>query len=161
MNSAAIMCPYHNVPARFRETSAHIYRGRDYGPVWECSRDDCDAYCGCHHNGLPLGQLANKELRVARMRTHQLFDALWRGDIAQRLAYPEEIHVRKKLADVMRGRAYHWLAYQMGISDSECHTAKFDVAQCERAIQILRDQKPTAASIRDWHKQNKAEAYTK
>jgi len=161
MNSAAVMCPYHNLPARYRPTSEHVYRGTDFGPIWECVLPECDAYCGCHPNGLPLGQLANKELRTARMRAHAVFDALWKGLEPLRLAYPDAHPADKRLGGVMRSRAYSWLAFHMGIKPRDCHISHFDVTQCEAAITVLREHKPTSATIRVWSKQRKAEALTK
>lgn len=62
----------------------------------------CLAYVGCHNNTRePLGTMANKELRAARMKCHALVDPLWRsgkhgrGYVYARLAkwFGEDTHV--------------------------------------------------------------------
>jgi hypothetical protein len=153
-----LLCPAHNLPARFRASSLHIYQGRDYGPVWECPRPECDAYVGCHPDGAPKGTLAGKALRQLRMQAHDRFDRLWKPWEAQQLAYPEEKRVIGKLRRVMRVRAYEWLAAMMGKAFDDTHIAMFDEAAVRRAIAILDEHKPTSASIRDWAKARKEAA---
>lgn len=46
---------------------------------WLCR--PCDAYVGTHKNSkrhVPLGLLANADLRWARMRAHAVFDGYWK-----------------------------------------------------------------------------------
>lgn len=80
----------------------------------------CQAWVGCHQGGtgaVPMGRLANKELRQAKMKAHEAFDTAWRGRIS-------------------RGRAYRWLAEQLGIDRRKAHIGMFDVAQCDRVVQL-------------------------
>lgn len=154
----APICPSHNLPARFRPSSEHIYQGRDYGAVYECPRPDCDCYVGVHPDGQPKGTLAGKHLRTLRMTAHGKFDALWKPWEAQQLAYPEEGRPIGKLRGAMRSRAYAWLAEQLGIHKDVCHIAQMDEATVTRAIEIIEREKPTAATVRAWAKQNKAKA---
>jgi len=154
----APLCPIHSLPARFRESSAHIYQGRDYGPIWECPDPTCDATVGCHPDGSPLGSLATKALKRLRMTAHERFDTLWKPWEAQKLAYPEENRVIGKLRIAPRSRAYAWLAEQLGIQTDACHIAMMDEATVVRAIAILDREKPTAATVRAWAKQNKVKA---
>lgn len=153
-----LTCPTHNIPARYRKSSAHAYGGRDFGPIWECPDPKCDAQCGCHPDGSPLGTLATKALRQLRMRAHDRFDQLWKPWEAQQLAYPEEDHVIGKLRGAMRGRAYAWLAEQMGTSKDECHIGAMDEAQIARVIAVLDAQRPTSATVRQWAKARKEAA---
>jgi hypothetical protein len=77
----------------------------------------CEAHVGCHPGTTtPLGGLANKELRMARIAAHQAFDGLWR------------------VGRMKRGHAYQWLASQLGIDQAVCHIGQFDVAQCQRVV---------------------------
>lgn len=75
----------------------------------------CDARVGCHPNGEPFGRLANKALRVARMYTHEAFDALWQD------------------GPWRRNEAYAALAKAMGIPRQSCHIGQFTEEECERA----------------------------
>lgn len=126
-----ILCPYCDRRARL-VTGAHIYRNRpDLAAqrYWRC--DPCDAHVGCHQRGqrvqvgdrkvrsdgtLPLGRLANAELRAAKQRAHAAFDRLWRS------------------GEIERREAYAWLAGVLGISGANCHIGLFDVDGCEAVI---------------------------
>lgn len=80
----------------------------------------CDAYVGCHSGtNKPLGTLANAELRRARMAVHSVFDPMW------------------KSGRYTRKNAYNWLRQQMNTTKYDCHIAKFDIKQCERAVEII------------------------
>ena len=63
---------------------------------------DCGAYVGCHNNTqIPLGTLANKELRQLRIKAHNKIDKLWqnhthtRDEVYQYLnkIFGREIHI--------------------------------------------------------------------
>lgn len=112
-------------------TGTEIYPHRkDLGFLrfWQCK--GCDAYVGCHKRGaplgggrvsngaVPLGTLANAELRRARGQVHAAFDAIW------------------KEGGMTRTAAYSWLQHHMGLQPDDCHIAKFNVAQCERALEL-------------------------
>lgn len=110
----------------------------------------CDAYCGTHPDGRPMGIPADKHLRKARNYVHGLFDPLWeKAD----QAYGGESSA--KIRGVARSRAYRWLASRMGITTEECHVTMFDLDRCRRAYRILRDERPTAITIRAWAKSQK------
>lgn len=121
----AVTCPYCEQPATFSETSAHLYGGCNYGPVWECL--PCHAWVGVHKGtNKPLGRLANAKLRRAKQRAHKAFDPLWKRKM-------ERDHLRKKVA---RGAGYQWLADQLGIPAGDCHIGMFDVETCERVVEV-------------------------
>lgn len=142
-----ITCPYCKGPATYYESSAPFYQGRDYGALWACV--PCDAQVGTHPDGRPLGTLANKRLRIERKRVKEFFNPLWMDVHAAYPGIPIRVgHVRQ----IMRTRAYQWLAEQMKLSAEECHVAMFDEARCRWAIQIIEDMKPNAATIRSWAK---------
>ena len=62
----------------------------------------CDAYVGCHNNTeRPLGTMANKELRNARIKVHKLIDPLWQGGGMKRS------QVYAMLTRYLGGRPYH------------------------------------------------------
>lgn len=80
----------------------------------------CDSYVGTHKgtNNIPLGRLANAELRKAKSYAHIHFDQLWKS---------------KKMK---RGDAYKWLADSLGIIADDCHIGMFDVETCKRVAFI-------------------------
>jgi len=83
--------------------------------------EPCDAYVGCHKSGGALGTLANAELRIWRKRAHAALDPLWQD---------RGLWTRNK--------TYSWLAEVMGIKKSGAHIAKFDIEQCQKVIEIVK-----------------------
>jgi hypothetical protein len=82
---------------------------------WYCH--ECSAYVGCHPNtAVPLGSLANAELRTARSKVHATFDPIWKSGTRT------------------RSEAYAWLSEQIGVATEKCHIGMFDLATCERAL---------------------------
>jgi hypothetical protein len=88
--------------------------GREYGDwpfVYLCT--GCSAYVGLHPDtDIPLGTLADSELRTARKRAKGTF-----------------IGLSKRLR-LSRDEAYAWLAEAMNIPASQCHFGFFDIEQC-------------------------------
>lgn len=79
----------------------------------------CKAYVGCHPNTIvPLGRLADLELRRAKSSAHAAFDPLW------------------KSKDMTRSEAYEWLAGKLKIHRNDCHIGMFDVRQCRDVVEI-------------------------
>lgn len=111
----SLRCPYCNGKAELKD-SAIIYNGKSYGNVWVCENyPQCDSFVGVHKaTNLPLGTLANNELRQLRRKCHDLFDKLWKS---------------KKMN---RQEAYKQLGELMGIEDP--HIGAFTVEQCQKYI---------------------------
>lgn len=118
------VCPYCKSAAVLTD-GAEVYPNRPrlvQTRLWICRA--CDAYVGCHDGTInPLGTLANKALRVSRMRVHELFDPIW---------------MSKKMK---RGQAYGEMAAKLGIDRRRCHIGMFDEAMCKRAIDAAREIK--------------------
>lgn len=95
-----------------------IYPSRsDLGNLWFYQCKPCNAYVGSHKgSNKPLGRLANKELRKAKMAAHRSFDYIWTSE------------------KMKRAKAYSWLAKQLGIPASECHIGMFDVDTCNKVV---------------------------
>lgn len=99
---------------------------------WQCA--PCDAYVGCHPpaggNGkgghgdgaVPMGRLANAELRKAKRRAHDAFDPLW------------------KSRQMSRQSAYKWLAGELGISPANCHIGMMDVDGCRAVVAAVQQK---------------------
>lgn len=88
----------------------------------------CDAYVGCHQGtSEPMGLLADAELRRARVEAHQALDRVWQSGTMQ------------------RKKTYRWLAKHLGIDPKQCHIGMFDVAQCRRVVDVVRENVVGAA----------------
>lgn len=114
-----VICPYCNQPAKLVD-SAVVYGGRSYGNIWDCR--PCDAYVGVHKNNdknMPLGRLANAELRAWKIKAHAAFDPIWKD------------------GRMSRGKAYALLQELMGLPKEHSHIGLFDVADCKRLIDKL------------------------
>ena len=95
---------------------------------WYCG--PCGAWVGCHpaadaegrggvgDGTVPLGRLANAELRALKRQAHAVFDPLWRSG-----------HMKRK-------NAYAWLASQLGIESADCHIGWMNATDCQRVIDI-------------------------
>ena len=106
--------------------SKEVY-GRSYGMIYLCRT--CNAYVGVHKGTTkPLGRLANVELRKAKISAHTAFDSLWKRKIE--LAKCSKFQARKA--------GYKWLAQELGIDGKDCHIGMFDVAMCNRVIEVCK-----------------------
>lgn len=94
-------------------------------PFWKCP--DCECFVGCHHktknSRKPLGVMATKEIKFARMKIHEILDPLW------------------KSGEIPRGGLYGWLSERLGYT---YHTAEIkDIEEARRiykAIQAIRNE---------------------
>lgn len=94
-----------------KEVSARLTDGKEIYPhrsdlanlpFWKC--DSCDSYVGCHHKTKnrtrPLGVIASKEIKNARVHIHRVLDPIWKsGACSRRKLY-------KLLSDKL-GYQYH------------------------------------------------------
>ena len=92
----------------------------------------CGAYVYCHPlTSVPLGSVADKELRRLRWEAHQLFGMLLRLKLKR-----------------SRYNAYSWLSLRLGLSKDITHMGLFDAATCRRAIEVcagyIRRKRPDA-----------------
>ncbi len=101
--------------------SAKIY-GQSYGFIYLCNAyPRCDARVRCHPRTIiPMGTLADKELRRWRSLAHRKFDPLWQSEV-----FPS------------RQAAYKWLSKAMRLPLEKTHVAMFDIRQCQRAIALV------------------------
>lgn len=126
------ICPYCQSPAE-KVGGAELYPHRnDMGAktFWRCA--PCAAWVGCHiGTDVPLGRLADADLRAWKRRAHEAFDPLWRIDNSK----------KKKAA--ARTRAYQALAHILGITASECHIGLFNIDLCKRTIAAVPQLRQT------------------
>jgi hypothetical protein len=86
---------------------------------------------------------------------HAAFDPLWQQ---WREAYPDYVRAPSHVRSAARGRAYAWLADQLGIAKADCHIGHFDVAQCQRVVDVVQQHQPTPSAIRAWAKAQQGKA---
>lgn len=123
-------CDYCGIKAKLLRMgdAGYPYGDRDYGPMWTCV--PCKAWVGCHANSkrhVPLGRLADAELRQWKANVHAAFDPLWKGKMRRDGCNQFEA----------RNAGYKWLASELGIDVKACHVGMFDIEQCKRAIEII------------------------
>lgn len=126
-----VTCGYCSLPADL-VTGAVIYPYRvelSDRLFYRCK--PCEAHVGCHPGTTrPLGGLANKQLRLARVQAHAAFDPLWKKG-----SWP-------------RPKAYRWLADRLGIAPDACHIAHFDLNQCRRTVDVVRTLSALVEGVR-------------
>lgn len=112
-------CPYCSGPVELTHNS-EVY-GRSIGDwpfVYACV-GDCEAHVGVHADtDIPLGTLANKELRIERQKSKQSFHAA--------MTY-------KRLS---RAEAYRWLASELNLPLGQTHYGWMDLPTVKRAYLI-------------------------
>jgi hypothetical protein len=101
--------------------SARVF-GCSYGFIYLCDRFPyCDTRVRCHpKTSIPLGTLADKELRKWRSLAHRKFDPLWQCGVF-----------------FSRQAAYKWLSKVMRLPLEKTHVAMFDKRQCQRVIVLV------------------------
>ena len=116
------VCPYCGLHSE-KVDGSKIYPHRPalhHKMFWACM--PCGAWVGCYVGGdKPLGRLANKQLRVAKMKAHEAFDPLWCS------------------GKMTRTQAYTWLSEKLGIAFHKCHIGMFDLAMCERVVNVIKE----------------------
>lgn len=119
-----VYCDYCGRRAEYVDSKV-IY-GKSYGMVYLCRCKPQWAYVGVHKGtDIPLGRLADAQLRRWKKEAHAAFDPLWKyGRFKNR-----------------RNAAYAWLAEQMGLPVEKTHIGMFDVGHCKAVIQICRKER--------------------
>jgi len=94
----------------------------DWPFAYHCQKC-CEAYVGVHPDThIPLGYMADKELRKARQQA--------------KVSFHEMLYTCHK----SRSEGYHWLAEQLGLSISSTHYGWLNMIQCEQALKITSQE---------------------
>ena len=120
MKRANIKCPYCGAQAFLRPASIVRGQAQPGEEVYVCARyPACDAYVSAHRDSrLPMGTLANKQLRHKRRQAHIALNCLW-----------EQGYMTRK-------EAYRWLQVQLGLPESEAHIGRFSEYRCEQVTAL-------------------------
>lgn len=111
-----VQCPECGAPMTLRSSKFGLFYGCSQYP-------NCKATHGAHPDGKPLGTPANAVVKQARIAAHKAFDQLWSGPKAR----------------LTRDEAYLWLQSKMGLTSAQAHIGSFDQAQCDKLIQLVRE----------------------
>ena len=84
----------------------------------------CNVTHQAHENGKPMGYVANKMTRRARIRAHYALDSLWRE---------EKIFSRMD--------AYKWLCQILNLHLNQAHISKFNESQCMLVVKKVKELK--------------------
>lgn len=115
-------CPYCGSPVVYRSADG-IYHDNKYNTMlYVCSRyPACDAYVRVHAGtNIPVGSLANHELRSLRRTAHHYFDQLHQSGM------------------MSKQDAYQWLADLVCAPLSEAHIGYLGEYYCKQVIEESR-----------------------
>lgn len=105
-------------------SNKEIY-GREFrnGKIYLCR--NCGTFVSTHPGtDIPLGTLANEELREYRKEAHFWFDRIWKR--------PTRITTRFK--------AYGWLALKMELPREKTHIGMFEKEQCIKVVELVKQR---------------------
>lgn len=112
-------CPYCKSPVQLRSADG-IYRDNPHHEkLFVCAQyPKCDAYVRAHPGtNIPLGSLANKELRFLRRKAHEQFNKLF------------------QLGLMSKNDAYSWLAAILNVPKSQAHIGYLGDYYCQAVIE--------------------------
>lgn len=121
-NANSMRCPYCGSTVTFRSADG-IYRDNSKGTMlYVCTNyPECDAYVRVHAGtNIPVGSLANHELRTLRRTAHHYFDQLYLSGY------------------MSKQDAYQWLADMIAAPLSEAHIGHLGEYYCKRVIEESR-----------------------
>lgn len=97
--------------------------GKSYGSGWCYRCSQCKAFVGTHKTNplKPLGVLADKEMRILRMKCHKILDSTWKT--------PNE-----------RTKAYDDLAVRLGYEKGDCHFSWMSKEELKTALAVLEEE---------------------
>ena len=119
MKKVKIHCPYCGAKAVLRPSEVvHQNRARPGQRLYVCARfPQCNAYVGAHEGTLlPMGTLANRNLRNKRILAHRAFNRLWES------------------GTMKKWQAYKWMQAKFGLNHDQAHIAMFSELRCDQLI---------------------------
>ena len=124
MKRTYVKCPYCGAQAVLQP--ARVVYGDRAKPgkyLYICAHyPKCDAYVGVHEKSLlPLGTLANGELRHKRILAHRAFEQF------------------QKTCKMEKWQAYQWLQAKFSLRRDQAHIAKFSAYMCDQLIAVCEE----------------------
>lgn len=115
-------CPYCGSSVIFRSADGIYHDNQNQTMLYVCSRyPECDAYVRVHSGTkIPLGSLANHNLRSLRREAHRYFNRLYESGLMD------------------KKEAYQWLADVISAPLSEAHIGHLGEYYCK---QVIRESK--------------------
>lgn len=126
------ICPYCGSPVVLAGNSIIYGKPFGNGKAYICTRysEGCRSYVSVHDGTeIPMGRMADPELRELRKECHRRFDAIWRKH-----------GPRKQQCDTRRAM-YRALARRLNIARKECHIGFFNNEMARRALDIMAEPK--------------------
>jgi len=117
-----LYCPYCGRKAKM-VTRDFVYgeNARDKDEFMYICSGGCDAYVYCHNGTTkPMGKLANKELRQARIKAHKTMTIILNNGF------------------MTKGELYKYLDVKM-IAGRHFHIAESDLYNCNEAIRVMKN----------------------
>lgn len=124
INNSAPRCPYCGSATILRSADG-IYRENTRGEMLYVCKNypACDAYVRVQKGTtLPLGIVANRELRELRAEAHRQFDKMYKNGY------------------MTKHDAYQWLSGILGVPQSQAHIAHLSVLSCNLVIREAKEQ---------------------
>lgn len=124
INKTAPRCPYCGSHTILR-SGDEIYRENTRGEMLYVCKNypACDSYVRTQRGtNIPLGTVANRELRELRAEAHRQFDKLY------------------KRGYMSKHDAYQWLSGVLGVSAKDAHIAYLNVLSCNLVIREAKKQ---------------------
>lgn len=97
----------------------------------------CKGSMPAEADGAPRGKPRTRALQEQRVRTHEVFDVLW------------------KKGHCSRGTAYAWFRRVMVLTPDKAHIYKLDIEGCEKLIRMVREKGPGTEFWRSWYNPGK------
>lgn len=118
-NYSSMRCPYCGASVVYRSSDGIYKNKRERTMLYVCSRyPQCDSYVRVHTGtNIPVGSLANPELRTLRRKAHFYFDRL------------------HKYGLMSKDEAYRWLADLTCTPSAEAHIGMLGEYYCKLVIE--------------------------
>lgn len=119
----AMRCPYCGALVVYRSAEGIYQENKKGAMLYVCSRyPECDAYVRVQPGTkLPLGTLANGDLRALRRQTHGQFDRLYKEGL------------------MTKDGAYRWLGELLGLPQSQAHIGCLGEYNCRLVLEKSRE----------------------
>lgn len=124
INRGAPRCPYCGNHTVLRSADGIYRENSRQEMLYVCKKYPvCDAYVRVQKGTtIPLGTIANRELRELRIKAHQQFDKLY------------------KCGYMSKHDAYQWLGNLLGVPAKNAHIAQLNVLSCNLVIREAQKQ---------------------